>query len=350
MNIPISRHCLEQILASIKNVTLGVVGDFTLDGYWYADMEQSQLSRETATFPRPIVRETYSLGGAANVAWNLSALEVGSVQGFCVVGIDWRGRILRDLLAGARIQTGGVLTQADRRTPFYGKVMLTAVGRHTQEDARLDFINNQPLSAETENALLSALATSLAQMDGLIVADYQTIGVITDRVTQGLLKLAADHPEKPFVVDSRERASEFRQLILKPNDTEAARLFFPERAIAAVELADLWRAAVQHTRQTGQPMIITRGEQGCLVVANGECVDLPGVHVPPPVDPVGAGDAFLASFTAAFASGAKPLEAACLANLAAAVTVTKIGVTGTASPAEILSMYERWVTDEIFKQ
>lgn len=347
MNIPISRARLETILITMKNISLGVVGDFTLDGYWYADMEQSQLSRETATFPRPIVRETYSLGGAANVAWNLSALGVGAVRGFSVIGDDWRGNILCDLLAGADIQTGGILTQVDRQTPFYGKVMLTALGRRSQEDARLDFINNQPLSPEIEEALLSALGASLAKMDGLIIADYQPIGVITARVTRGLLKLAGYHGNKPFVV-IRERAGEFRQLILKPNDIEAARLFFPERNIIAVELSDLIQAAVQHNQQTGQPIIITRGELGCLVALDGECVTLPGVHIPPPVDTVGAGDAFLASFTAAIASGANPLEAACLANLSAAVTVTKIGVTGTSSPAEVLSMYEQWVRSSAF--
>jgi rfaE bifunctional protein kinase chain/domain len=342
MNVPIHRVRVEQILNAVKNLTLGVVGDFTLDGYWYADMEQSQLSRETATFPRPIVRETYSLGGAANTAWNLSALGVGAVQGFSVIGDDWRGNILRGLLANAGIQTGGFLTQADRQTPFYGKVMLTAVGRRTQEDARLDFINNQPLSPEIEDALLSAVELSLTKLDGLIIADYQPVGVITARVTRGLLKLAENGGHKPFVVDSRERAGDFRQLILKPNDSEAARLFFPGRNIASVELSDLSSAAVQHNQQTGQPIIITRGEQGCLVAVDGECVTLPGVHVPPPVDTVGAGDAFLASFTSAIASGANALESACLANLSAAVTVTKIGVTGTASPAEILSMYEHW--------
>jgi rfaE bifunctional protein kinase chain/domain len=345
VNLPIDRARLEQILNAIRNITIGVVGDFTLDGYWYADMEQSQLSRETATFPRPVVRETYSLGGAANAAWNLSALGVGKVQAFSVVGNDWRGSILGDLLANAGIQASGILTQADRQTPFYGKVMLTAVGRPAQEDARLDFINTHPLSTQTEEALLSTLDTCLAKMDGLMIADYQSIGVITARVTRGLLELAVKHGKKPFVVDSRQRAGEFRPLILKPNDTEAARLFFPDRAVAAVELADLSRAAVEHNRQTGQPIIITLGQQGCLVAVEGECVKLPGIPVPPPVDPVGAGDAFLASFTAALASGANPLEAACLANLSAAVTVTKIGVTGTASPAEVLAMYERQVTN-----
>ena len=342
MKVPIHRNRLEEILNAVSKLTLGVVGDFTVDGYWYADMEQSQLSRETATYPRPVVRETYSLGGAANAAWNLSALGVGAVWGFGVIGDDWRGNIMHDLLANAGIQSSGLIIQANRQTPFYGKVMLTAVGRRAQEDARLDFINTQPLSPEIEDSLINILETSLEKMDGLIIADYQPLGVVTNRVTQGLLKLAGKHHQKPFVVDSRERAGEFRQLILKPNDTEAARLFFPDRNIAAVELNDLEQAAAHHNRQTGQPIIITRGEQGCLVAVNGDCAILPGVHVPPPVDTVGAGDAFLASFTAAFASGASAFEAACMANLAAAVTITQIGVTGTASPAAILSMYEKW--------
>jgi rfaE bifunctional protein kinase chain/domain len=320
------------------------VGDFTLDGYWYADMAQSQLSRETATFPRPIVRETYSLGGAANAAWNLSALGVGSVLGFFVIGNDWRGAILCDLLADANIHPIGLQKQADRQTPFYGKVMLTAAGRPSQEDARLDFINNQPLCAEIEDQLLDDLEECMPALNGVIIADYQPVGVVTSRVTQGLLQIASKYPDKPFVVDSRERAREFYPLILKPNDTEAAHLFYPERNISEFDLADLSQAAVQQNQRTGQPVIITCGDGGCLVAVDGECVHLPGVQLSPPVDPVGAGDAFLAAFMAALASGAGAVEAACLANLCAAVTVTKIGVTGTAAPAEILSMYDRWVS------
>ena len=68
------RPRLEEILARIRSLRTGVVGDFTLDGYWFADMTRSILSREAPLFPRPVVGEQYSCGGAANVAWNLAAL------------------------------------------------------------------------------------------------------------------------------------------------------------------------------------------------------------------------------------------------------------------------------------
>ena len=72
----------------------GCCGDFVLDGYWYADMTRAQLSRETPLYNRPVVAETYSPGGAANVAWNLADLGVGEVHAISVLGKDWRGSLL----------------------------------------------------------------------------------------------------------------------------------------------------------------------------------------------------------------------------------------------------------------
>ncbi len=63
--IPFTRDRLQALLGQIAHQRIGVVGNFTLDGYWCVDMERSGLSCETPLYPRPIIRETYSLGGAA---------------------------------------------------------------------------------------------------------------------------------------------------------------------------------------------------------------------------------------------------------------------------------------------
>jgi rfaE bifunctional protein kinase chain/domain len=341
MNLPVSRSRIAEILHTLRGKRIGVVGDFTLDAYWYADMERAQLSRETPLYPHPVTRETYSLGGSANVAWNLAALGVGEVWAFSVLGDDWRGTILRGLLHAEGILTEELLTQPDRWTPFYGKVMLTAAGRKSQEDSRLDFVNTHPVSTEVETVFLQSLERCLPRLDALIIADYQSLGVVTPRISEGLLQFSRDHASLPVIVDSRDRAGIFRSLILKPNDIEAAALFFPGREPASVTPEELRDAALEHNRRTGQPIFITRGEQGCLVCWQGQCQLLPGIHVPPPVDTVGAGDAFMASLAAGLASGANPLEAAVLANLSAAVTVQQIGVTGTASPAQVLALCDR---------
>ena len=61
-----------------------------------------------------------------------------------------------------------------------------------------------------------------------------------------------------------------------------------------------------------------------------------GIVVDGPVDPVGAGDSVTAGLVSTLISGGSMSEAAFVGNLAASITVTKIGTTGTASPEEVI--------------
>jgi sugar/nucleoside kinase (ribokinase family) len=148
-----------------------------------------------------------------------------------------------------------------------------------------------------------------------------------------------------FVVDSRDRLINFHGMVLKPNDLEAAQLLFPGRGAGAVSLEDLAQAGLERQHETDRPLFITLGRQGCLVIAPGKASLVPAVPVPPPLDTVGAGDTFLSALSAGLAAGASALQAAALANLAAAVSVRKLRITGTASPDEILTVYDTFVKD-----
>lgn len=344
MNDILSFSRLSEILSAISMLHVGVVGDLTLDGYWFADMTRSVISRETPLFPRPVVREQYSCGGAANVAWNLSALRPAETRAFTVFGRDWRGELLLHVLNDVGVDTQEVLIDPDWTTPFFGKVMLQS-GRLQQEDARLDFINTFPLSPEAEEELLSRLEIALPGLDALVVADYQAVGVITPRVLEGLNDLAARYPQVVFSVDSRERIGQFFGMVRKPNDIEAACWLFPTRAPEMVGLEDLAEAGLHPSVDCGCPLVITLGERGCLVLAAGESHLVPGVPVPQPVDTVGAGDTFLSALTLALAGGAAAVEAAAVGHLAAAVTIRKLGITGAASPEEITQAYAHYFPD-----
>jgi rfaE bifunctional protein kinase chain/domain len=341
----LSGERLKEILEDARELRVGVVGDFTLDGYWFADMTRSVISRETPLFPRPVVRERYSCGGAANVAWNLAALGPAEVRAFTVLGQDWRGDLLVRALREAGVDSRDALTVPGWSTPFFGKVMLTN-GDLQQEDARLDFVNTAGLALDTEEELLARLEAALPELDALVVADYQAAGVITPGVLEGLNRLAAQGGQTVFTVDSRERIGQFENMLRKPNRVEAARWLFPERAPEQIGLEDFAGAALYPQVDCGCPLFITLGEKGCLVLEGGESHLVPAVPVSPPVDTVGAGDTFLAGLTIGMAAGALPVEAARLGHLAAAVTVRKLGITGAASPEEILAVSETKPSDE----
>jgi rfaE bifunctional protein kinase chain/domain len=335
---------LQQILAAARNLRVGVVGDLTLDGYWFADMTRSVISRETPLFPRPVVREQYSCGGAANVAWNLAALRPARMLALTVFGQDWRAELLLKALREAGVDPSGVIMAPDWITPFYGKVMLQA-DRLQQEDARLDFINTVPLSTAAENELLARIEAAIGELDVLVIADYQAIGVITPRVIEGLNALAARYPRVVFSVDSRERICAFRGMLRKPNDVEAARWLFAERGPGQVTQDELVTAGLRAQAGEGRPLVITLGAKGCLVLADSACHLVPSVPVPPPMDTVGAGDTFLSALSVALAAGASAVEAAALGHLASAVTIRKLGITGAAAPEEILEGYEQYFAD-----
>src|SRR5216684_9081908 len=99
----LTKQRAEEILHSIRNRTVVVLGDVMLDEFVWGDV--TRISPEA---PVPVVdirRESVHLGGAANVLANVIALGAGG----CVVGVVGNDS------AGARIKTtlGEVCTQAD---------------------------------------------------------------------------------------------------------------------------------------------------------------------------------------------------------------------------------------------
>jgi rfaE bifunctional protein kinase chain/domain len=335
----LSRTRLLKILETFRSLQIGVVGDFTLDAYWYVDMLHSQLSRETPLFSRPVVRETYNPGGAANVASNLRALEIGGVRSFSVIGDDWRGELLISQLVNEGLNLASLISKRGWLTPLFGKVFLSAHGLH-QEDARLDFINSQPLNGDIEYLLLKEIENNLPALDALIIAEYHQIGVITPRLRDELNKLANKYQDKLFFVDSRDYINCYSSMVIKPNKIEAARIFFPKRDPSLVTIDELIKAGLLHQKKNGRPIFITLGEKGVLLITDGHAQVYPATKFNGPIDAVGAGDTFLATLAACLASGASPQEAACIANLAAGITVRILNLTGTPTPEKIIELYE----------
>ena len=83
-----------------------------------------------------------------------------------------------------------------------------------------------------------------------------------------------------------------------------------------------------------ETLLITLGEQGMVVFEGGA----DPVHIPTRAQDVfdvsGAGDTAIAVFTLALAAGARPVEAADLANRASGIAVGKLG-TATVTPDEL---------------
>ncbi len=336
----LKRSRLIEILESFNDLSIMVIGDFALDVYWYADMIRSELSRETPHYTRPIVKETYSPGASGNITWNIKDLGVKNVYAVTVLGRDWRSQILIEKLQDMGVITKHIIQSPERITPAYIKPILCGFDSQ-QEDARLDFMNFNPLSNSLEEQLIDNIKTVIDMVDAVIVEDQMSRnGVITESVRHALMNLAREDPEKIFVADSRERIGLFKNMVLKPNKIEAVRAINPSRNPLEVEMDELINVGREIFKRANRPVYITLSEKGALLIDGDKYHHLPAAPTKPPIDPVGAGDTFISAVGASLAAGASPLEAGIIANIAASVILKKLNITGTASPKEILDKFD----------
>jgi rfaE bifunctional protein kinase chain/domain len=331
--VSLKPEMLQEILNQLPSRKVALIGDGCVDIYWEADMRLSELSREVPHYPLPVVEERFSLGAGANVLANLAALGVGEIRYVGCIGKDWRGEIFRKLLKEQRISDRFLLASDYRVTPAYCKPIRKGISPVCYEDPRLDFNNRTPLTAEEETGLLEKLEEAASGADILVVCDQLANGCITKRVQDRIMELGK---RMPVIVDSRDRVNEYRNVIIKPNEVETCQALQLEAA-AADSIEEMCRAAKQMEERNGSPVLITLGGRGVIWCSGGECVQVPAYSVEPPIDFVGAGDSFLAGFSAVYGLDFSAETLLAFANLVPAVTIRKIGTTGTAAPEELQS-------------
>ena len=326
---------LNKILNDVSGVKIAIVGDFCLDAYWFIDESKSEISIETGQKTRPVHTQKYSLGGAGNVANNLSAMGVGHVYAFGVTGVDPFATEMKKIMREAGIQTDYLLTQQeDWATHVYAKPY---VG--DDEEGRIDFGNFNRLADEKADELLQHLSELLPAIDVVIINEQVLSGIHTPYFREQLVKLIGAFPDKMFIADSRHYNDQYEGAWRKMNESEATILCgMKTDTNEPVSYDEVCRAAETLFNRYGKPLFITRGSAGSLVVDANGIKDIHGLMIVARVDTVGAGDSYLAGVAATLAAGYEMKTAADVGSFVAGVTVQKLFQTGTATPDEIMAI------------
>lgn len=329
---------LSSVLQAISKVRIGIVGDFCLDAYWEIDPAGSEMSVETGLATRAIRSQRYSLGGAGNVAANLLAMGVRTVQCYGVTGSDPFGHQMRGIVDAMGIQHRGLLEQ---ETNWLTHAYIKPV-QHGAEGNRIDAGNFNRLADGIADRLISTLAEDLENLDAVIINQQVRDGIhCSPRLQECLQALIASQPAKLFLLDSRSMSRRYAGAIRKINAYEAALLTGSEAQPGdVIRLDDARDLGLKLAAEWGRPVFLSRADRGCLVVSDGQVTEIPGLHIIERTDPVGAGDSLVAGITAALAAGCTPVAAGVFGNFVAGVTVRKVFQTGTATPEEILRIGE----------
>lgn len=333
-DLPFKR--VRQLLENTLNARILVVGDLMLDQFVWGSVRR--ISPEA---PVPVVefeRESFMPGGAANVARNLTALQVPT-ELFGIVGHDETARRLKQLLVEQQVICDGVLGDRTRPTSIKSRIIA-----HHQQMVRVDRESTSPLSPKPLRRLLEALEDRIYQADAVVVGDYGK-GVVTQSMLEAVKKICRERgvwlslDPKPI-----NRIDLSGLSLITPNRKEAFELAGKHDGLRAPEpLGDAALMEVAETlleRLKPALLLITLGDQGMLLCLRGE----KPLHIPTVAQEVfdvsGAGDTVIATFTMAIAAGASPIEAAIISNHAASVVVGKLG-TATLTREELLGSFER---------
>ena len=327
MSIPVAKA--KALLKRISGLRILVVGDVMLDHYIWGDA--TRISPEAPVPVIDIARDSWTAGGAANVAINIAGLGARcTVFGF--IGGDADGARLGDVLREKGVEA--IAAPGKGMTIVKTRVMV----QH-QQLCRLD--RESPPSAYAVDPARAGrlLAKAVGDCDAVILSDYAK-GLLDDRLVERVTRLA--RAEKKFIaLDPKPKHPlAFSGLdLITPNKREALQLAGMEAAPGAPFPA----AAVcsrLHERHGTRNIVITLGEDGMLLSAAGRVIKTIPTSAREIYDVSGAGDTALAGLVLALTSGAALEEAAHFANAAAGVVVAKLG-TATVSPDELLGHVSR---------
>jgi len=300
----------------LNTCRLLVVGDVMLDRYWFGEAER--ISPEA---PVPVVRVRQTderLGGAANVARNISAL--GALSGLLtVLGDDEPGRSLRTLLSSTSIEPHLHVDPALATT-----VKLRVIARQ-QQMLRVDF-ENQPQS-EVLAAHLDQFTALLARYDTVLLSDYGKGGLA--HITR-MIELARAAGKRVLVDPKGDDYSRYAGAsLLTPNRAELREVVGRWRSES-----DLVERAQRLRRELRiEALLLTRSEEGMTVFTDDGEWSVPA-QAREVYDVSGAGDTVIAVLGTMLAAGLPLREAVAIANKAGGIVVGKLG-TATVSYEEL---------------
>ncbi len=315
---------LRDLVARFAGRRVVVWGDLMLDRYLWGHVDR--ISPEAPVPVVEIERETFSLGGAGNVAANLKALGAEAVL-VGVLGTDRDGDHLLEALSARGIETARVARDPGRPT-----TVKTRVIAHSQQVVRTDREARSDLDSAAGETVVAGLAEEIGRADGLIVSDYGK-GVITARGIESALAAASDR-DIHVSVDPKESHIDVYQgaSILTPNQHEAGGVMGRRIADEASLMEVGWGLL---RRAQSKALLITRGPEGMsLFERDGRYTHLPTV-AREVYDVTGAGDTVVSVVALALAAGADFPSACSLANHAAGIVIREVG-TATCTPAELM--------------
>lgn len=325
---------------SLLDSEIFVAGDVILDIYL-----EGQVSRISPEAPVPVIIEKsrrYVLGGAANVAANISA--IGAKAFVCGrIGKDLEGNAFKKLLQENNIGSDYIIES--KELPTISKTRVISGSLHNSSYHQMVRVDNEvikPISSEDEERVLKCYIDFLKThtKPALVISDYAK-GFLTHTLIRKLIDLSIEK-NIPVITDPKNQdISIYRgSTVIKPNFKEGKEFYHYHAKNKGNgqnfenEIRDVGDFYLE--KSGAENIVMSLSEHGAYV--SGLELKEPlrlKTHILQVSDVSGAGDTFISFIAMGLAMGLSLKESVEVGNIAAGCVCSKRG-TSTVSLGELL--------------
>ncbi|HLR00828.1 MAG TPA: PfkB family carbohydrate kinase [Sphingobacterium sp.] len=303
-----------QLIQSFSQKNILVLGDLIIDEY--IEGYCSRYANEANIPIMDVEKNTRKLGGAGNVAANLSAL--GAKTTLCAVtGDDFPLSDLETLLQQSKIHTGEIVFENDRTTLVKTRFSIEGNMFYRVDRGTTDFINKK-----TEEEIIKFLEKEATNFDAILISDYNK-GLMTPAIIETLVKINKEH-QMFIAMDGREYQKYARVglSLITPNFKEASQLVKNNNFKNRLEDACTWGKKLYEASQA-KLCALTLDKDGVMLFEKDKYQYHSSTKHVERSYVCGAGDTFFAAQALSLISGSSLYQSLELANKAAWIRIQK---------------------------
>ncbi|MGZ3580910.1 MAG: bifunctional heptose 7-phosphate kinase/heptose 1-phosphate adenyltransferase [Syntrophales bacterium] len=284
-----------EIIKNFPGSKVLVVGDIMVDHFIWG-----KVTRISPEAPVPVVEiqsDSLLLGGCANVLNNIFSLG-GKVYGAGVIGDDDMGERLLLEFRSRRINTDGIVVEANRPT-----TLKTRIVAHGQQVVRFDQESRQPIRPSSVEKIVKYTRRMRNDLGAVVISDYNK-GVVTRHLLDGIRQITSENGI-PVCVDPKQNDfSLYKGFdIITPNHHEAGRAVGMD-IIDGYDIVKIGKTLLD--KFNFKSLLVTRGEEGMnLFESNDKTAHTAfAAQAREVFDVTGAGDTVIGVLALCVASGA----------------------------------------------
>jgi len=304
-----SKERLKEVLKGFAGKRVLVIGDLMVDHY--VETAAKKLSREAPIPVSDVVAENSFAGGSSNLASNIVSLG-GKAAVVGIVGKDYEGELLMEILAKEGIDTAGITT-CTRPTSLKTRYFLD-----NRQHFRIDRETRTDIDKNLTDELLKSIESNISKVDCVSISDYDK-GTVTPRLINSTVKLAK---KQNIPIYGQPKVNHYLDFIgfncVKSNLREASKA----TGVSIMNESSLRNIGIHLlSKLECKSLVLTRGSKGLTVFEGNTMIHLPALTPSKEFRrAIGIRDAIMAVLTLSLTAGANTLEASILSNITAAVS------------------------------